>query len=151
MKANHNSVFSDELNRRRFMAGALGFTMTAAMSGPLAAVAQNTGAARGAPRRVDFHHHFIPPRHLEAILAQRESGRTPPWSPEMSLAEMDKNGIATSITSLVQPGVWLGGVENSRKLARDWSARLALVGRRKLDSERQQIETWAWWHPGAGR
>ncbi len=61
MKANQNSVFSDELNRRRFMAGALGFTMTAAMSGPLAAVAQNTGAARGAPRRVDFHHHFIPP------------------------------------------------------------------------------------------
>jgi predicted TIM-barrel fold metal-dependent hydrolase len=119
MKANQNSVFSDEPNRRRFMAGALGFTMTAAMSGPLAAVAQNTGAARGAPRRVDFHHHFIPPRHLEAILAQRESGRTPPWSPEMSLAEMDKNGISTSITSLVQPGVWLGGVENSRKLARD--------------------------------
>src|SRR2546427_11699206 len=102
MKANQNSVFSDELNRRRFMAGALGFTMTAAMSGPLAAVAQNTGAARGAPRRVDFHHHFIPPRHLEAILAQRGSGRTPPWAPEIPLAELARNGTGTYLTALVQ-------------------------------------------------
>ncbi|MBI3047704.1 MAG: amidohydrolase [Acidobacteria bacterium] len=77
------------------------------------------GAARGGPRRVDFHHHFVPPRHLEAILAQRESGRTPPWSPELSLAEMDRNGIATAICSLVQPGVWLGGVDASRTLARE--------------------------------
>jgi predicted TIM-barrel fold metal-dependent hydrolase len=72
------------------------------------------------PRRVDFHHHFVPPRHLEAILAQRESGRTPPWSPELSIAEMDKNGIATAICSLVQPGVWLGsGVDAARTLARE--------------------------------
>jgi predicted TIM-barrel fold metal-dependent hydrolase len=70
--------------------------------------------------RVDFHHHFVPPRHLEAILAQRESGRTPPWSPELSIAEMDRNGIATAICSLVQPGVWLGGgIEAARTLARE--------------------------------
>jgi predicted TIM-barrel fold metal-dependent hydrolase len=85
-------------------------------------------AARGEPRRVDFHHHFVPPRHLEAILAQRESGRTPPWSPELSLAEMDRHGIATAICSLVQPGVCIGGVEASRALARDcneYGARMA--------------------------
>jgi len=69
-------------------------------------------------RRVDFHHHYVPPRHLEAILAQRESGRTPPWSPELSLREMEKNGIDTAICSLVQPGVWLGGAA-SPALARD--------------------------------
>jgi predicted TIM-barrel fold metal-dependent hydrolase len=72
------------------------------------------------PSRVDFHHHFVPPRHLEAILAQRESGRTPPWSPALSIDEMDKNGIATAICSLVQPGVWLGGsVDAARGLARE--------------------------------
>jgi predicted TIM-barrel fold metal-dependent hydrolase len=65
------------------------------------------------------HHHYIPPRHLEAVLAQRESGRTPPWSPEISVAEMDRNGIATAICSLVQPGVWLGGIDRSRQLARE--------------------------------
>lgn len=72
------------------------------------------------PSRVDFHHHFVPPRHLEAILARRESGRTPPWSPALSIAEMDKNGIATAICSLVQPGVCLGaGVGAARTLARE--------------------------------
>lgn len=105
-------------SRRRFIA-ALGLTISAAASHSIAAAAQTAGATRSGPRRVDFHHHFVPPRHLEAILAQRESGRTPPWSPDMSIGEMDKNGIATSICSLVQPGVWLGGVENSRKLARE--------------------------------
>lgn len=61
----------------------------------------------------------MPPRHLDAILAQRESGRTPSWSADLSVAEMDRNGIATAICSLVQPGVWLGGVESSRALARE--------------------------------
>jgi predicted TIM-barrel fold metal-dependent hydrolase len=37
----------------------------------------------------------------------------------MSIEEMGKNGIATSIVSLVQPRVWIGGIENSRRLARD--------------------------------
>src|SRR6516225_2722743 len=104
-------IRSAHLTRRSFLAGAVGATIGAATS-------QRRGGLSAA-RRVDFHHHFVPPRHLEAILAQRESGRTPPWSPEMSIEEMDKNGIATSIVSLVQPGVWLGGIENSRRLARD--------------------------------
>ncbi len=83
-------------------------------------MADSRESGRGGRGPVDFHHHFVPPRHLEAILAQRESGRTPPWSPDLSLAEMEKNGIATAICSLVQPGVWLGGgVEASRTLARE--------------------------------
>ena len=106
-------------SRRRFIAETVGMAMSVAATRSIYSAAQTTPNARSAPRRIDFHHHYVPPRHLEAILAQRESGRTPPWSPEISLAEMDKNGIATSICSLVQPGVWLGGIENSRKLARD--------------------------------
>src|SRR5690349_20336322 len=76
-------------------------------------------SAEANARRIDFHHHFVPPRHIEAILTQRESGAPPRWSPELSLEEMDKNGVATAITSLVQPGVWLGDVQKSRSLARD--------------------------------
>jgi Amidohydrolase len=37
----------------------------------------------------------------------------------LSLEEMDKNGVATAIVSLVQPGVWLGDVPKSRSLARE--------------------------------
>jgi 6-methylsalicylate decarboxylase len=106
-------------SRRRFIADAAGVAMSLAACRSIASAAQTTAGARGGARPIDFHHHFVPPRHLEAILAQRESGRTPPWSPEISLAEMDETGIATSICSLVQPGVWLGGVDNSRKLARE--------------------------------
>ena len=84
-----------------------------------AAVTVSSPSAEASAQRVDFHHHFLPPRHIEAILAQRESGAPPRWSPELSLEEMDKNGVATAIASLVQPGVWLGDVQKSRSLARD--------------------------------
>src|SRR5262249_44708676 len=51
----------------------------------------------------------------------RRAGAAPPkWSPELSLEDMDKNGIATAILSQVQPGVWDGSnVEEARKLARE--------------------------------
>lgn len=90
------------------------FILAAAAALPLSGLAQGQTRAR----RVDFHHHFLPPAHIEAILSQRESGRPPKWSPEISLEEMDKNGISTAIVSLVQPGVWIGDIEKSRKLAR---------------------------------
>src|SRR5438093_11021438 len=99
------------------MAGALGVTLGAAAAGSLeAAVRQNK--ADGAARRIDVHHHMIPPKHMEAVAAARESARTPPWSPAMSVEEMDKNETATAIVSLVQPGVTIGTVEQGRALAR---------------------------------
>jgi predicted TIM-barrel fold metal-dependent hydrolase len=75
-------------------------------------------AAQASPQRIDTHHHFLPPGLASAIGAKRENG-TPKWTPEMSLADMDKNGIATSLISVVQPGVWLGDVQESRKLSRE--------------------------------
>lgn len=104
-------------SRRQFIHDACVAAFGAAATGSL--IAGQTRPPAASPRRIDVHHHFIPPRHLEAILAQRESGRTPPWSPEIAIAEMDRNGIATSICSLVQPGVWLGNLQTSRTLARE--------------------------------
>ena len=100
-------------NRRDFIAS--GF---AALSARMA-FAQTRSAQPRKPDRVDFHHHFLPPRHIEKILAQRESGRPPDWTPARSLEEMDRNGIATSVSSLVQPGVWFGEIEASRGMARE--------------------------------
>jgi predicted TIM-barrel fold metal-dependent hydrolase len=42
----------------------------------------------------------------------------PKWSPQMSLEEMDKSGIAVSVLSQVQPGTWFGDVHESRALSR---------------------------------
>lgn len=71
--------------------------------------------------RIDVHHHFIPPFHVEALMASgRRVGPAPPkWTPQMSLEEMDKSGIQASVLSIVQPGVLFGkNFEESRKLAR---------------------------------
>ena len=114
-------------SRRRFIRGAL--ALAAGVTVDHAILQGQTRESAGTtPRRIDFHHHFVPPRHLEAVLSQRESGRTPAWSPDISLAEMDRNGVATSICSLVQPGVWLGDIQRSRTLAREcneYGARMA--------------------------
>ena len=91
--------------RRQFLIDAFALAATAAATGSLADAQARAG---GATRRIDVHHHFIPPRHLEAVLSQRESGRTPPWSPEIALAEMDRNGVATSICSLVPADMQAG-------------------------------------------
>src|SRR5687768_6287404 len=115
MKTSFNS--QEELTRRRFMAGALGVTAGAAISGSLAYAAQRP--AGGSARRVDFHHHMLPPKHIDAIAAQRESGRPRPWNPAMSIEEMDKNEIATAIVSLIQPGVTIGTIDQARALARE--------------------------------
>jgi 6-methylsalicylate decarboxylase len=79
-------------------------------------------AAQTPPKtRIDVHHHFIPQFHVDAMMAPgRRAGPPPPkWSPAASLEDMDKSGIATSILSIAQPGVWYGNnVEESRSLAR---------------------------------
>jgi predicted TIM-barrel fold metal-dependent hydrolase len=98
-------------SRRSFLTYGAG----AAALGRWPALAQ---APRAKPHKIDVHHHFLPPRHLERILALRESGRPPQWSPQLSLEQMDQNGVATSLISIVQPGLWFGNNEEARSLAR---------------------------------
>lgn len=83
--------------------------------------------AAAKPYRIDVHHHIVPPAYM-AEIATRRAGAAAPWTPEMSIAEMDKSGIRKSVLSLIQPGVWLGEVEQGRRLARDtndYGAKLA--------------------------
>ena len=72
--------------------------------------------AQGAKTKIDVHHHFLPPEHREA-LGKHKAG-APKWSVQMSLDDMDKSGIGTSVLSQVQPGTWWGDNEESRKLSR---------------------------------
>ena len=109
-------------SRRNFLAGgaaALGLGAAAALGRVTSASAQP--ATPPAKTRIDVHHHFIPPFHVDSMMAPgRRTGAPPPkWSPALSLEDMDKSGIATSILSIVQPGVWYGNnVEEARGLAR---------------------------------
>ena len=94
----------------------------------------DTGARSGAstasatkPHRIDIHHHVAPPKYIEEMRALLQ----PPtinWTPEKTLADMDEAGVATSITSITTPGVWIGDNAQGRRVARecnDYSAKLA--------------------------
>jgi predicted TIM-barrel fold metal-dependent hydrolase len=69
------------------------------------------------PFRIDIHHHLLPPDHIKEIVARR-SGGTPAWSPAKSIEDMDRNGVATSILSATQPGVWFDDIATGRRLSR---------------------------------
>ena len=101
------------VSRRSFLSGGTAALGTAGfLATPAAAQAPTK------PRRIDVHHHIIPPVQAEAIVRNR-GGNPVKWSVSMSLEDMDKAGVATSITSVQNPGVWFGKVdEEARKLAR---------------------------------
>ena len=97
--------------RRRALLAAFGAT-AAAGTWPFA---RGQGLAR--PHRIDVHHHIVSPGYSAAL---KERGqRHIAWSVDRSLAEMEKSGIATSVTSLIQPAVWFGDVPLGRRLARE--------------------------------
>ena len=75
------------------------------------------------PHRIDVHHHILPPDYVATVGDDRIgplilAGRTPEWTPAMSVAAMDRNGIATAITSISAPGLWFGDTGESVRLAR---------------------------------
>jgi predicted TIM-barrel fold metal-dependent hydrolase len=82
-----------------------------------------------APHRVDVHHHVTPPLFLSELRKQLLD--LPPmraWTVQKSLDDMDAAGVATSIASVTNPGIWFGDAAQSRRLARDfndYAARLA--------------------------
>jgi predicted TIM-barrel fold metal-dependent hydrolase len=108
--------------RRRFLAtGAASLAAGAFGLDPLARVGNARAQVPSRSSRIDVHHHFIPPFHVEAMAApgRRAGGPPPQWSPALSIEEMDRSGIATAILSIVQPGTWYGNnVEESRRLNR---------------------------------
>ncbi len=101
--------------RRNFLAGgiaALGLGATVAAP----AAAQTAAAAK---TRIDVHHHYVPPGQAAFVSQRRVGPPLPKWSPQLSLDDMDKAGVATAVLSLVQPGIWYGDADEARKLARD--------------------------------
>lgn len=113
---NHNP------SRRSFLqsAGALG---GAAL---LPALRSNAQAPSGKPFRIDTHSHFTVPT-MRAEVAKAGQQPLLNWTPQKSLDEMDEGGVATSILSVGDPGVWFGDNGKARALARecnDFAARM---------------------------
>src|SRR5260221_3721071 len=84
------------------------------------------------PHRIAVHRYIIPRVYFEAM---RRAGIADPipgvdypdWDVQTTLAVMDRQGIATAIVSISDPGVYFGNVALARDLARqinEFSARL---------------------------
>jgi len=111
------------IGRRQFLAGGL----AAATALPARRVFAQAPAVRR-PRRIDVHHHFLPPRYMKEEHERINFGHDSvplekllSWSPQQSLEIMDQNGIETAIASVTTPGVWFGDVAAARRLSRMWN------------------------------
>jgi 6-methylsalicylate decarboxylase len=105
-----------DLDRRRVLAGGIAALGLGAAAATLVAPTVRAQAP-AAKTRIDVHHHYAPPFHFEAM-GTRRGGAIPKWSPAMSLDDMDRSGIQTAMLSIVQPGIWFGDAEESRRLGR---------------------------------
>lgn len=83
------------------------------------------------PQRIDVHHHLFPPPFV-ANLIEREHylarGVARRWTPQVSLEDMDRGGVATAITSITAPGFALVSPELRARVNRecnDYGARMA--------------------------
>jgi 6-methylsalicylate decarboxylase len=76
--------------------------------------------------RIDVHHHLMYPAFLDDVSGRR-AGSPFKWSPQMSLEEMDRTGVALSVLSLIQPAAATTDLEKARRVARasnDYAAQL---------------------------
>ena len=114
-----------DVDRRGFLAATIGVA--------LAPCCTRLGAAQfdaraGNPRRIDLHHHFAPPAWVADVkgrpLLQPANTR---WTPEQSIDDMDRGGVAAAVVSITNPGLWFGDAAQARRLARacnDYGAKL---------------------------
>ena len=116
-RLNAERTDNEEIDRRAFLTAALGVVGAARFSRNIEAAQQATPA--GNPRRIDVHHHFAPPAWIGDVkgrpLLQPANTR---WTPEQSIEDMDRGGVAAAVVSITNPGLWFGDPAQSRRLAR---------------------------------
>ena len=118
-------------SRRGFLGGLGGLGGLSALSATGLLAGCETGKAvvvAAKPHRIDIHHHIVPPRYA-AELARRGGGGAPKWSPQMSLDDMDRNGVATSVVALMNPAATFDDAEANRRMARESNEYAAQMGR----------------------
>ena len=98
--------FSDAASRREFLTGLAAAGAAATMGSGVAFGQAKTGAKPKHHGVIDVHHHFWAPEYLKAQRDWEGARHLPPypgmneWTPEVSLAEMDKAGVQTAVVSL---------------------------------------------------
>jgi predicted TIM-barrel fold metal-dependent hydrolase len=129
------SLTGAALSRRHFIAGAA-VTAAVGLGKSGRAVAQVAEAAK--PYRIDVHHHLSPPTYIAASNAGNFGDPLMKnWTPEKSLADMDKAGVEVAMLSVTTPALNFTSGEPARKLARecnDYAAKLVADHRGRFGS-----------------
>jgi 6-methylsalicylate decarboxylase len=119
------SLRGGALSRRNFIAGTAAIAAVG-LAGPQGAVAQTAEATK--PYRIDVHHHLSPPTYIAASNAGNfGESLMKNWTPEKTLDDMDKAGVAVAMLSVTTPALNPLSGEAARRLAREcneYAARL---------------------------
>ncbi len=79
-------------------------------------------------KRIDVHHHPVPPAYVEALGGVTHlSPPLRPWSVERSLEDMDRAGVATAMLSIPASGMWLPDAAANRRIARSCNEYMAAL------------------------
>jgi 6-methylsalicylate decarboxylase len=101
-----SAIATSAVSRRNFVAGGMAAFGCGAAAVGLQAPASAQETVNAEPHRIDVHHHISPPGWVRALkTAGLDSPPVDNWTPQKSLDDMDKAGIATAITSPTLPGV----------------------------------------------
>jgi predicted TIM-barrel fold metal-dependent hydrolase len=109
------------IDRRTFLAATMASLGVATLGAErsLTSAERQRGASVANPRRIDIHHHFAPPEWIAEVKGRPLlNAANLRWTAELSLADMDKGGVAASILSITNPGIWFGDRDKTRMLAR---------------------------------
>ena len=109
------------VNRRSFLKIASIYGILFSSNAVLASILSNW-KTRPQPDRIDVHHHILPSVYTSALakigITSAGGVPLPNWNAQKSLDVMDRNGIATAITSISAPGIYFGDFEFSKDLAK---------------------------------
>ena len=74
------------------------------------------------PNRISVHHHLAPPT-WKKIMAAKKILPAPQfwnaWSEQRCLDDLVKGGIDLAILTVTTPGMWVGNIQDTRKLTRE--------------------------------
>jgi 6-methylsalicylate decarboxylase len=103
--------------RRRLLGGATAFGALGTL-GALGSAGCATPTPAG-PHRIDVHHHISPPPWVTALKAAKlDSPPVNNWTPQRSIDDLDKGGVATAITSPTLPALGFLNAADAAAVAR---------------------------------
>ena len=111
------------VSRRRFAQSLIAMVAAQAALGRISLAHSEDMSSKVRPRRIDVHHHILPPEYVSAVGetavgAPAPNHAVPRWDVATSLSAMDRSGIASAVVSVSAPGLLLSDPRKIVRLAR---------------------------------